>query len=217
MWSPVTNESHSEAFFDARRNELEQRVGPRRFAHSLGVAKTAEELARTYGVDENEARIAGLLHDWDKGYDDPGILARAAELDMAIDPELQAMPRVLHGMTAAVALGRAFPCLSPAVLQAIDRHTLGAADMTDLDMVIYIADALEPGRKGKRAAKLREAIGTATLQELFVEVYAYWVELIMERRHPMYSKTVAIWNAYMPAQEPFTASQGADYMPYGRP
>lgn len=213
----MTNESHSEAFFDARRNELEQRVGPRRFAHSLGVAKTAEELARTYGVDEDEARIAGLLHDWDKGYDDPGILARAAELDMAVDPELQAMPRVLHGMTAAVALGRAFPCLSPAVLQAIDRHTLGAADMTDLDMVIYIADALEPGRKGKRAAKLREAIGTVTLQELFIEVYAYWVELIMERRHPMYSKTVAIWNAYMPAQEPFTAAQGADYMPYGRP
>lgn len=213
----MTNESHSEAFFNARRDELEQRVGPRRFAHSLGVSKTAEELARTYGVDEDEARIAGLLHDWDKGYDDPGILARAAELGMEIDAELQAMPRVLHGMTAAVALERDFPCLSPAVLQAIDRHTLGAPDMSDLDMVVYIADALEPGRKGKRAAKLREAIGNVTLQELFIEVYAYWVELIMERRHPMYSKTVDIWNAYMPPQEPFTAVQGADYMPYGRP
>lgn len=213
----MTNESHSDAFFAARRDELQDRVGPRRFAHSLGVSKTAEELARVYNVDADEARIAGLLHDWDKGYDDPGILARADELGMELDAELRAIPRVLHGMTAAVALGRDFPCLSPEVLQAIDRHTLAAPDMTDLDMVLYIADALEPGRKGKRVVQLRKAIGTLTLRELFVEVYAYWVELILERRHPMYSKTVDIWNAYMPEQEPFTAAQGADYMPYGRP
>lgn len=47
--------------------------------------------------------MAGLLHDWDKGYDDPGILARADELGMELDAELSAMPRVLHGLTAAVA------------------------------------------------------------------------------------------------------------------
>lgn len=213
----MTCEAFTDEFFDARREELSERVGPRRFAHSLGVARTAQQLAQTYGVSEDEARIAGLLHDWDKGYDDPGILARADELGLSLDDELRAMPRVLHGITAAAALARQFPCLPPTVLQAIDRHTLGATDMTDLDMVVYIADALEPGRKGKTVEKLRKRVGEVSLRELFIEVYAYWVELILERRHPMYSKTVAIWNAYMPEQETFTAAQGADVMPYGRP
>ena len=111
----------------------------------------------------------------DKGYDDPGILARADELGMELDAELSAMPRVLHGLTAAVALGRAFPELPPEVLAAVERHTLGAVDMSDLDMIVYIADALEPGRKGKMVQKLREKVGELELRDLFLEVYAYSV------------------------------------------
>lgn len=209
-------ERNEEAFFAARREELKHRVGPRRFRHSLGVSDTAGALARTYGVDEDAARLAGLLHDWDKGFDDPGILARADEVGLSLSDELRAMPRVLHGLTAARALRRDFPELSPAVLQAIERHTLGAEDMTDLDMVIYIADALEPGREGKRVGKLRQMVGKASLRELFVAVYAYWVELMMERKSHIYSKTVDIWNAYMPERRPFIATDASDPVPYGR-
>lgn len=207
----------SAAFYDARRAELEGRVGPRRFKHSLGVADTAGELARAYGADERAARLAGLLHDWDKGYDDPGILDRAREVGLELSDELRGMPRVLHGMTAARALARDFPELPPEVLVAIARHTLGEVGMSDLDKVVYIADALEPGRSGKRVEKLRGKIGEVPLDELFLEVYAYWVELIMARRHPMYSRTTEIWNSYLPPQEVFRAAPGADPMPYGRP
>lgn len=161
--------------------------------------------------------MAGLLHDWDKGYDDPGILARADELGMELDAELSAMPRVLHGLTAAVALGRAFPELPPKVLAAVERHTLGAVDMSDLDMIVYIADALEPGRKGKMVQKLREKVGELELRDLFLGVYAYWVQLIMERRHPMYSKTTEIWNSYMPRAGGLPRRGHPDPVPYGRP
>ena len=207
----------SEEFYKERRDELEKRVGPRRFKHSLGVSETAEALARVYGADKTAARMAGLLHDWDKGYDDPGILARADELGMELDAELSAMPRVLHGLTAAVALGRAFPELPPKVLAAVERHTLGAVDMSDLDMIVYIADALEPGRKGKMVQKLREKVGELELRDLFLGGYAYWVQRIMERRHPMYSKTTEIWNSYMPEQEVYRAEANPDPVPYGRP
>lgn len=210
------NEVYSDEFYEARCDELEGRVGLRRFAHSLGVADTAAELARAYGADERAARLAGLLHDWDKGYDDPGILGRADDLGMALTDELRGMPRVLHGMTAALALGREFPAIPSEVLQAIERHTVGDTAMTDLDMIVYIADALEPGRDGKTVARLRRRVGEATLRELFLDVYAYWVQLIMERRHPMYSRTVEIWNAHMPARETYRAALGADPMPYGR-
>ncbi len=42
-------------------------------------------------------------------------------------------------------------------------------------------------------------------------------QLIMERRHPIYSKTTEIWNSYMPEQEVYRAEANPDPIPYGRP
>ena len=124
------------------------------------MAGTAARLARAYGVDECKARLAGLLHDWDKGYDDAGIRARVEELGLAVDPYVfEEMPWLLHGPTAAAALARAFPCLPRDVVQAIARHTAGAVGMTDLDMVVYVADALEPGRDYAGLDEIRALAG----------------------------------------------------------
>ena len=48
---------------DEMRRELQRRLKKERFAHSIGVANTAVKLAKKFGVDENKAYIAGLLHD----------------------------------------------------------------------------------------------------------------------------------------------------------
>ena len=45
------------------KQELEKRLKPSRFRHSLGVAETAVKLAKRFGADEEQARVAGLLHD----------------------------------------------------------------------------------------------------------------------------------------------------------
>ncbi len=182
-------------FFSARKAELANRVGRKRFAHCEGVAHTSEVLAKTYGVDPRRARLAGILHDWDKGYDDPGIRRRACEVDLDVDPiVIEQMPRVLHGMTAARALARAFPEIPADVLQAVDRHTVAAIGMEPLDMVLYVADAIEPNRKGERVEELREMVGTATLEELYEETYRYWVELMLVRHCTLHPDTIAIWN-----------------------
>ena len=121
----------SEDFFAAREAELRGRVSAKRFAHVQGVVAMAERLARTYGVDVARARLAALLHDWDKGYDDEGVRERARDVGAQVDPWLvEHMPRLLHGPTAARALGRAFPSIPEDVLLAIDRHTTGSTDMS---------------------------------------------------------------------------------------
>ena len=189
----------SKAFFNARKAELEKRVSAKRFKHSLGVSDTCAQLAKEYGVDVKKARLAGLLHDWDKGYDDERARARVRELGMEdeIDPHIvEDMPGVLHGITAARALGREFPGIPGDVLQAISRHTTAALDMTPLDMVLYIADAIEPNRQFGRIDELRAAVGAVTLEELYFETYEYWVFLLFERRKPLHPDTIAIWNAY---------------------
>lgn len=188
----------SQEFFDLMTIRVKDRVRPKRFNHILGVADMAGRLAESYGVDVDKARLAGILHDWDKGYDDPGIQARANQLGMDVDPfVLREMPRVLHGNTAAVALSREFPQMPGDVIQAIDRHTSAAVDMSDLDMVVYVADALEEGRQFGRVDELRQLIGEVSLEELFFEVMAYWNELLLQRKITVHPDTVNVWNEYV--------------------
>jgi predicted HD superfamily hydrolase involved in NAD metabolism len=150
-------------------------------------------------LDVQKARLAGLLHDWDKGMDDEEARDRVRELGMEdeIDPVVvEQMPRVLHGITAARALGRAFPAIPADVLQAIDRHTTAAVDMSPLDMALYIADAIEPNRQYGNIDELRASVGELTLEELYFKTYEYWVFLLFERRAPLHPDTIRIWNDY---------------------
>lgn len=187
----------SDEFFEARKEDLKGRVNEHRFQHSLGVADTAVRLAQTYGVDPARARLAGILHDWDKNYDDQGIRARADELGMHVDPFVYAvLPRVLHAHTAPVAIARDFPAVPEDVLRAMDRHTVAACDMSDLDMVLYIADAIEPNRVYPDVDVLRAKIGVVSLEELFFNIYEYWIIRMMERKMQLHPNTVDVWNHY---------------------
>lgn len=191
-------EALSKAFLKARRKELEKRVSSKRFEHCLGVSQACVDLAQTYGVDVKKARLAGLLHDWDKGMNDEAARARVVELGMTdeVDPwVVEHMPRVLHSYTAARALGRDFPCIPDDVLQAIDRHTTAAEDMAPLDMVLYIADAIEPSRQFGMIDDLRAAVGKVSLEELYFKTYDYWTFLLFERKKTLHPDTMRIWNS----------------------
>ena len=77
--------------------EVRMREKPRRYQHSLGVARTAVELARAYGVDEYLAALAGLTHDWDKVLDDHELLVRAAQYGVMVSGSPTLAVGLLHG------------------------------------------------------------------------------------------------------------------------
>ena len=195
---PGNSTALTKDFYKQRKHELKSRVSEKRFKHSLGVSRACEMLAEEYGLNVKKARLAGLLHDWDKGLDDEQIRARVYELGMEDDVDpfvVDQMPAVLHGNTAARALARDFPEIPGDVLQAIDRHTTADENMSEFDMALYIADAIEPGRQYGRVDELRSAVGTCSLEELYYKTYEYWVFLLFERGKPLHPDTIRIWNA----------------------
>ncbi|WP_165061515.1 MULTISPECIES: bis(5'-nucleosyl)-tetraphosphatase (symmetrical) YqeK [unclassified Adlercreutzia] len=188
----------SQKFLDARIEDLKGRVKPKRFKHIMGVADTAELLAKTYGEDRNKARLAGLLHDWDKGYRDKEIRQRAYDLGVdALVGEwmIENMPEVLHGPTAAAALEREFPQIPSDVLKAIRWHTTASLDMSNLDKIVYIADALEPSRSFQEAELLRSYIGQISLDELYYRVYKFWTLALIASDRVLHPDTISIWNS----------------------
>ena len=117
-----------------------------RYKHVIGVARMAGSLAHRHGVDARCARAAGLLHDLARLYSTERLLEECRARHMSIEAFEQANPIVLHARLGAEFAREQFGETDPAVLSAISRHTVAAADMSRLDVVVYLADALEQGR-----------------------------------------------------------------------
>lgn len=185
-------------FYRKAQALLENRLDEKRYGHSLQVSHVAGEIAEAYGVDADKARIAGLLHDWDKGLDNAEVRRRVKELGISVDPFVyNHMPWLLHGITASAALANEMPELSGDVLQAIARHTSAAVDMTDLDMVVYIADVIEPSRPHQAMDTLRQSIGAVSLEELFLNAFRQVFAHLINQYYMVHPDTIAVWNRYI--------------------
>lgn len=191
-------EGEQRAFLVRAKDLLDTRMkdNRKRFQHSLGVASTALELARVYGVDEFYAAVAGLIHDWDKVLSDDELVARALHYGIKIAGSPSAAKPLLHGPVAAYELPQLFPDLAPEVFQAVDRHTVGACDMTPLDMVVFVADAIEPNRHGDYAVALREMVGKSSLDDLFFSCFAQGLVYVIQSGRYLYPTAIQIYNHY---------------------
>lgn len=197
---PTSCTEEQKAELERIRAALEERmaaVKPKRYTHSLGVAKTAAALAATYGVDVFCAAAAGLIHDWDKVLDDAEMLARAAEYRIPVACSPSMVAGLLHGPVAARELPSIFPDLPKEVFQAVDRHTVGAVDMTGLDMVVFVADAIEPGRRGDYAVGLREMAGRVPLADLYFSCFSQGLSYVISNGRFLYPRAVEIYNTYV--------------------
>jgi predicted HD superfamily hydrolase involved in NAD metabolism len=117
-----------------------------RYAHSVRVARLAERLAYSHGESTAAARTAGMLHDLARLYSAERLLTECAARGMAIDAFERRNPIVLHARLSAELARENFGVRDPAILSAISRHTVAAAEMSRLDAILYLADGLEPGR-----------------------------------------------------------------------
>lgn len=186
-----------DGFYEQMHSLLKNRVSEKRLLHIEGVASTAEELANRYGVDPKKARLAGLLHDWDKGYDDDQERERVEELGMSdeLDPwVVENMPRVLHGPTAARYLEKEYPSIPKDIIDAIYKHTTADSNMSDLDKIIYIADAIEPTRRFDSIDYLRSDLDSISLDDLYLRIYKFWIIALIDHDTVLYPKTIEIWN-----------------------
>ena len=169
---------------------------PRRLAHSLSVADESVRLARVYGVDEDCARMAGLVHDWYKVLDGPATIALARERGIDMGVALELVEPLLHGILAARDLPARYPDAPACVWQAVERHTTAHAHMSPLDMVVFVADGIEPGRKSYPALEsLRAMVGSAPLDDLFWASFTSGVQYVIATERYLYPGTIDIYNA----------------------
>lgn len=128
------------------QNEVKASLKKSRFQHTMGVVKTAVQLAEIYGCDRKKAKYAALLHDCAKHLPDPDKIEMCRENNLPVSPAEMENPSLLHAKCGAILARETYGIEDEDILHAITVHTTGVPDMSLLDQIIFVADYIEPGR-----------------------------------------------------------------------
>ena len=122
---------------------IEAHLKESRLDHTMNVAALAREMAERMGEDGDKAEIAALLHDMAKYENRPGV-----DMNLA------------HSKIGAEMARDVFGIDDEDILNAIAYHTTGRAGMSQLEKILFLADAIEPGRRYPGVEDIRKAAET---------------------------------------------------------
>ena len=111
---------------------LKKELDAARYAHTLGVEKTAREMAEKFGVDEEKAALAGLLHDCAKCM--PLSQMTKAAKNEKLDPVMKESKALMHAVAGAHVAQDVYDVHDPEVLGALRKLC-----MTDMDEAMHMA------------------------------------------------------------------------------
>ena len=180
--------------YEDRRKLLESRLKPSRYRHSLGVADTAAFLAGRFGVDVEQARLAGLLHDCAREFRNEDMVKEAEKRGIAIGEVERSMPLLLHADIGAVRVRELYGVEDPAISQAIARHTVGGRGMTRLDKIVWFADMIEPNREYPEVEMLRRLSREASLDEMLLVGLTESIKFVAQKGTMLHPDTIAARN-----------------------
>lgn len=173
------------------KERVQQELSPRRFGHTVGVVQTAEKLARQHGISPERARIAAWIHDVAREWSVERLVQVAEQVE--VPAGFGGIPKLLHGPIAAALLRDWFEIQDEEIANAIRYHTTGRIEMTMMDKIIYLADAIEPGRCYEGVEQIRQdAMSDITLA--LAESVDNTLKYLINHRKPIFPLTVMVRN-----------------------
>lgn len=152
---------------------------PKRVRHAVGCSEAAAELAARFGADTAAAARAGILHDVTKALTDGEQRMLCRHAGLALTPDEETIPSLLHAKTGAWAAEQIFG-ETPEICSAIRWHTTGKADMTELEKIVYLADMIEPTREYTGVEQIR-ATAQRNLDEAVLLALERTISYLRER------------------------------------
>jgi predicted HD superfamily hydrolase involved in NAD metabolism len=145
-----------DALLEAADDYARERLSDKRYAHTLRVAETAGRLAKLHGLDQERARLAGLLHDTAREIGKEELLRVAEEDGLPVGDFERERPILLHGPVAAKLAREDLGVEDGEILDAVRAHTTGEPGMGPLALALFVADKIEPGREQSGVEDLRK-------------------------------------------------------------
>ena len=113
---------------------------PKTAVHVTDVAIEARRLARRFGANPAQAKLAGYLHDVSAVVPNTERIATAQAWGIDVLPEEADFPMIIHQKLSAFMGQAIFGIADADVLSAAGHHTTLYAGATLLDTVVFVAD-----------------------------------------------------------------------------
>ncbi len=173
---------------------LKENVSENRRNHILRVAKTAKKYARKLGLDVYKAELSGLLHDLAKELTNEKLLEISKTNNLEFDEIDLDNPHILHARVGEILAKEKFGINDPDVLGGIRCHTLAEPNMSKIMMVVYLADATEPGRDKKFAGSAKKVFKEKGLEAGVLEAINMKLKDVINRGKKIHLLTIKARN-----------------------
>ena len=125
---------------------VSKRLPPKKYQHSINVARYAWQIAQNTTADPRKMYIAGLLHDIANGMSGEEILRLCERNNRYITSYEIQHARSLHGIAGACIAREEFGIRDQEILMAIAFHS-GRAGMQQGEKILFLADAIDHERE----------------------------------------------------------------------
>ena len=173
--------------FKELKEIVKSKMSLKRFTHTLGVVEMSEKLAKTYNADIEKCKVAALLHDICKEMDMEYIknICKDNFMNELSEEDLE-NNEILHGFAGAYYVKNELGINDKEILNAIKYHTVGEKNMTLVEKIVYIADAIEYGRNYPSVVEIREETFKNLDKGILMEIEhkEEYLESIGKKSHP---------------------------------
>lgn len=179
--------------FDEYRSIIKERMGKKRYVHSINVAKAAQQLAIKYGADVEKAMVAGILHDITKEMPYDEQLQIIESNGIMLDKVQKFSPKTWHAISGSVIIKKELGIDDEEILNAVRYHTSGRADMSLLEKVIFVADFIGEERNYKGVDVMRSK-AKKSLEEAMLYGVSFTIKDLSEKQCAIDMNTLALYN-----------------------
>jgi len=179
---------------------LEENLSAKRYAHSLGCAQMAQELARIFHQDEQKAYLAGLIHDCAKNFEDSALLDLITnEIKVGFEQSELKNPKTYHAIVGAYLIQKEFEINDEEIISAVRNHTIGKVNMSTFDKIIFLADKIETNTRDKIYTKkvwklIEKNKGMIGLNLALLKCFCETIKKLVFKRYYICSNTIDVYN-----------------------
>ncbi|MED1792420.1 bis(5'-nucleosyl)-tetraphosphatase (symmetrical) YqeK [Brevibacillus nitrificans] len=172
--------------------QVRAQMHDKRYAHTLGVAESARQLAIRNGADPDKAQLAGYLHDYCKCWPVDKMFEILVRHDMPTEL-LEGEKELWHAFAGAIVIQSDLGITDPEILQAVRYHTTGRVGMTLLEKVVCVADYIEPNRNFPGVEEIR-ALAQEDLDAALALALGGTMQFLIEKKKTVFPLTLLAYN-----------------------
>lgn len=172
---------------------LQKRLTPKRYHHSLCVADEAVRLAQKYGGDIDKAYLAGLLHDITKNASKEEHLHIFQEFGIMLNDVEKNAEKLWHAISGAAFIEHKLGITDTDIITAVRYHTTAREGMTQLEILLYLADFTSADRDYDDIDIMREKV-EISMEAALDYALSYTINDLVARNKPLHLDTVKAYN-----------------------